>query len=324
MSAATSKAGDAETIALSAGDLRLAIAPAIGGVAIGFWAETPNGLRHFLRPSPQAAHALGSALYPLAPFAGRVAEARFRDPDLGEVRLAPNFAPEPHAIHGVGWTAPWRCEKKTKSMAVLTLDWPGASRGDDAASGWPWRFSAGLSYALDKEGLTIALSLRNDDASPFFSGLGLHPFFPDPQNAVILLEADGKLENGRNGLPISLGAPQQELDALKTGARAAPGWDNAFTAKSPALIAWPDRRLVLHALERVDGAEDDQVGETRPAEWWVVFTPADEDFFCVEPLTHQPDAHNGARAFVGDHGLKRLRPGETHHLFARISTKVSA
>ena len=160
-------------IELSAGDLRLVVAPEIGGVAIGFWREGPDGPQHFLRPSFDAEHAIDSALYPLLPFAGRIGDARFSDPARGAVRLPRNFPPEPHAIHGVGWTAPWSCAKRGKAEARLTLSWPEAAASAEAAAGWPWRFEAALSYALDDKGLTVALSLRNEDQTAFFSGLGL-------------------------------------------------------------------------------------------------------------------------------------------------------
>jgi aldose 1-epimerase len=46
------------------------------------------------------------ASFPLVPFSGRIDHARFRF-NGRSYTLAANFPPEPHAIHGDGWTSPW-------------------------------------------------------------------------------------------------------------------------------------------------------------------------------------------------------------------------
>src|SRR5262249_30177331 len=42
----------------------------------------------------------------------------------------------------------------------------------------------------------------------------------------------------------------------------------------------------------------------------VVYTPPDEDFFCVEPVSHMNDAISWMTR-IPDHGLHVLAPGET-------------
>ena len=44
------------------------------------------------------------ASFPLVPFSNRIADGRF-EWDGEQIEIDPNFAPEPHAIHGVGWPA---------------------------------------------------------------------------------------------------------------------------------------------------------------------------------------------------------------------------
>ena len=43
----------------------------------------------------------------------------------------------------------------------------------------------------------------------------------------------------------------------------------------------------------------------------MLFTPAGEDFLCVEPVSHGTDAFNLAAAGAADTGIRVLAPGET-------------
>ena len=45
----------------------------------------------------------------------------------------------------------------------------------------------------------------------------------------------------------------------------------------------------------------------------VVYTPAGEDFFCVEPVSNCTDAFNLAAQGRADTGMRVLPPGETMH-----------
>ena len=47
----------------------------------------------------------------MLPFCSRIHNGRFRYGDR-DVSLAPNFPPEPHAIHGFGWQGLWRLSHK--------------------------------------------------------------------------------------------------------------------------------------------------------------------------------------------------------------------
>ena len=49
----------------------------------------------------------------------------------------------------------------------------------------------------------------------------------------------------------------------------------------------------------------------------MIFTPQDEDFFCVEPVSHVTDAFNMLNRGASGHGTKILFPDEV--LEAKIS-----
>ena len=88
---------------LRAGELELVVDAARGGSIMAFRERGFDLMRPWdgVSEDPRA-----FASFPLVPFSGRVDHARFRFG--GETYdLAPNFPPEPHAIHGDGWTSPW-------------------------------------------------------------------------------------------------------------------------------------------------------------------------------------------------------------------------
>ena len=88
---------------LRAGELELSVDAARGGSIMAFRERGFDLMRPWdgCSDDPRA-----YASFPLVPFSGRVDHGRFRF-DGRSYTLAPNFPPEPHAIHGDGWTSPW-------------------------------------------------------------------------------------------------------------------------------------------------------------------------------------------------------------------------
>ena len=60
------------------------------------------------------------ASFPLVPFSGRIDHARFRFGGK-TYDLTPNVAPEPHAIHGDGWTSRWDIVSSSPTSIELEL-----------------------------------------------------------------------------------------------------------------------------------------------------------------------------------------------------------
>ena len=161
-----------EAITLTRGRLSLTLLPALGG-AVG--ALRLGGL-DLLRPAPPSpAHPTDCACFPLVPFANRIAQGRFEFE--GIVVQLPAHPGEPHALHGDGWRAAWRCEQQDSVSATLAFHHPAAA--------WPWPYTARQHFALLEDGLAISLSLTNTGDSIMPAGLGLHPYFPrTPQSRL--------------------------------------------------------------------------------------------------------------------------------------------
>ena len=74
--------------------------------------------------------------------------------------------------------------------------------------------------------------------------------------------------------------------------------DNAFTGwRRQATIIWPEREARL------------AIDADPPLGFLVVYSPAGEDYFCVEPVSHCTDAFNLAAQGRGDTGMLTLEPG---------------
>lgn len=285
-------AGDAVMIDLEAGAWRARIAPEIGGAV---WSLNHAG-RPVLRPTPQGAAApLETACFPLVPYANRIDQGRFAfDGRRFDVGATPGF--EPHALHGVGWRAPWRTEAAGADHAVLALDHPGDKQ-------WPWTFTAEQRFSLDERGLTITLTLVNRAETAAPGGVGLHPYFHRAPGARLKLKADRVWMSDETLIPRRL-APSSDLTDWSAGQaiETAPFVDNAYEG-------WDGRAEIR---DEAGGAVLTAPGVERVH----VYAPPGQDFVCMEPVSHRPDALNASEGAAS--GLRVLAPGERMNLAMTI------
>jgi aldose 1-epimerase len=273
-------------LTLRHGQSTLLVAPESGG-AIGGW--TFGATRLLRMPLPAAVllgDVHGMAGFPLLPYANRIGQARF-DWNGRVYHLRCNMPGHPHALHGVGWARPWQVETLTASTIHLSL----RHRPD---TDWPFAFRAEQHFALSADALHVTLSLTNGHAEAVPAGIGLHPYFPRGGVARLRFAADGVWRNDATLLPcehVPVPAAWDHADARTIGDVTL---DNCFTGwRGPAIIAWDDACLRIEA----DGLFDHLQ----------VYTPPGQDFFCVEPVSHAPDAINRP----GLPGMRILAPSET-------------
>jgi galactose mutarotase-like enzyme len=211
----------------------------------------PSSLDHETDP-------LLSGCYPMAPFAGRVRDARFMW--NGQLHhLAP--VQGPHAMHGTVFDRHWIVERA--DVGYLRLH-------RDLQPGWPFPGSVVEEVALSASRLEVRLEVHT--AGPTFPAtLGWHPWFRR------VVDLGGSLE-------VTVAAARyypRGVDGLPLGHVAAPPpdgpWDDCFTAVTwPVVLTWPG------ALEVALSSTCDHVvlfDETSPA-------------ICVEPQTGPPNALN--------------------------------
>jgi aldose 1-epimerase len=205
-------------------------------------------------PSTPAA-GLDWGLFPMAPFAGRVREGRFRWAGQ-EHQLDLNLAP--HAIHGTVYDQVWKVDHADVTDAVLVA--PLGPR-------WPWPGRVVHRIRLGVDHLDLRLEVYAED-EPFPASCGWHPWW--------------RRQLARGGpLDIDLEARSMWLrgeDGIPTGdlvAPTPPPWDDCFTdLSSPMELRWPGALAV-----EIDTTCLDLVIFDHP-----------EDAICVEPQTGPPDA----------------------------------
>jgi aldose 1-epimerase len=266
------------------GDWRVDLAPALGGSILSLdW----RGQAMMRRGHGRSIWDVAS--YPLVPFSNRIAHGRFTA-DMREVVLAPNLpgADYPHTIHGFAWLAPWEVAESGPAHARLTYAHP--------ADQWPWSFTATQHFLLDETGLTMALSLTNHSADPMPAGLGIHPYFPRGVDMVYHGLHRGEWTNTPDCLPLSLEEHDEAIDWWQGRPVNHRTVDTAYTGRQgPLILRWPDRAVTLTITP------SDNLDTT------VVYTPAGEDYVCIEPVSHITDAVNRK----GDTGLTWLAQDET-------------
>jgi aldose 1-epimerase len=278
-------------IRLESGELVCEIEPALGGCIAGLWLDGVPVLRSTREP---LATARQSASYPLVPFSNRIERATLRWQGTSHP-LVSNNAPEPHAIHGVGWQRPWTVLDNDDSFAMLAYE----HRAD---ASWPFAFDSSQTLRLRGNALELTLALTNQSGEPAPAGLGWHPFFVKRAGCRIAFAATGRWEMGPDKLP-TVRRPADGLDADCAALdvdHCFDGWNGVATLRDEVL-----RTRITSNLGRL-----------------VVFTSASRDTIAIEPVSHVNNAINlvAAGADAQALGLRTLQPGET--LTAQMSIEV--
>lgn len=275
----------------SDGKLQCEIRPELGGCISGLWLEGVPVLRSSREP-PATARLSGG--YPLVPFSNRIGRASLQWQGTSHP-LVSNNAPEPHAIHGIGWQRPWSVLDSDDSFAMLAYE-----HGADAA--WPFAFDTSQTLRLRGRTLELTLSLTNQSPTPAPAGLGWHPMFVKRVASHIRFEASGRWELGADRLP-TLRRPDPGLDE-----------DCAFLEVDNCFDGWNG---VVHLRDELLHME-----LRSSLSRLVVFSHGSRDSVAIEPVSHVSNAANlvAAGADAGQLGLCTLQPGET--LTASMSISV--
>jgi aldose 1-epimerase len=272
---------DADFVELAHRSARLTLDPRRGGAIRAFsWRG-----EDILRPTPADAgdDPFDVACFPMVPFVNRVALGRFSF-GARSVQLQRNWSEDPHPLHGQGWRRPWRMLAASGASATLQF----AGGADD----WPWQYAAQQRFQLQDGGLSVELSVENLSDTPMPAMLGLHPYFPDAAHAqlqaqlprVWLTDTAVLAKHEISTPPSWLFDPARSVGSVPL--------DNSFCGwNGTARLFWPGRIVTLRASH---------------CGCLHVYSPAGQEFFCVEPQTAPPGAleRNAGEAAV-------IQPGES-------------
>ena len=278
----------AQTLTLTQGGSRCDLLPQLGG-SIGTWMVRGQQM---LRPASaagiEARDPYATAGFPLVPFSNRIADGRF-EWNGKPVGLAPNFAPEPHAIHGVGFERPWSVQTQTANAVLLSL-----RHRPDAA--WPWAFEARQRITVGDDSLTLDLSAVNLESHAVPLAFGHHPYLPRA-GARLTFHAQNVWLMGDDGLPIERVEPSGKFDFSKGAPVERDDIDHCYCGWSrAAYITWPDQAQAL------------EITASPELSCAVVYSWAERDEFCFEPVAHMNDALNRQEA---EAAMPVVAPGES-------------
>lgn len=286
-----------ETLALAEGDLTLELLPGLGAAVASLRYQGID----VLRPTPAGTDdPFETAAFALAPYANRIADGRFRVGER-EVRIERNAPGQAHPLHGHAWRKPWRVDSLTRDHAVLSYE--------HAADSWPWHYNVTQSLTLRGDSLEVSLSLENRDSTPMPAGLGWHPYFHKGRGAQLKTHLEGVWLTDEESLPVRL------AHGTRFGQ-----WGRGGELERPELIdhchtGWPGVAEILLPEEGLSLA----LTAGRALRWLHIYSPPGKDFFCIEPVSHMPNAVNRS-APPAITGQKLLGPGERFD--ARVTLSV--
>lgn len=280
---------------LTAGPLDCTIDPVLGGCI----RSLRCGGHDVLRRAPDAlATARQASSYSLVPCSNRIANGVLHW--QGRTwQLALNNAPEPHAIHGIGWQLPWDVESSSADGAGLVARHPGDDR-------WPFAFESRQAFRLAPGVLDLELSVKNTGTQAMPVGLGWHPFFTKRPGARVRVRAQSRWDMGADKLPttrVAHAGIDGVVDRLDVD-HCFEGWDHEALLEDDVL-----RVRIVSGLQRV-----------------VVFTTPARDVIAIEPVSHANNAYgawtHGPAPSAGSLGAVGLGPGATFAATMRIEAAL--
>ena len=259
-----------ELVSISDGDNICVLCPSVGGSIVGWSVGGQQMLRQADTRAISASDPLQMASFPLVPYSNRIGDARFNWKGR-QIDLVPNFAPESHAIHGIGWKQAWTISAHGDSHILLQLDHHGDAH-------WPWPFSATQSLRVENNTLKMELSAANLAGEIAPLAFGHHPYF-DQSNANLSFGADRVFLSGDDALPTEAIVPEGPFDFSNASAIAGRNIDHCYAGwDRKARITWHDRPLALDIASDMPAA--------------VVYIPQGGSAFCFEPVPHINNALN--------------------------------
>jgi aldose 1-epimerase len=275
-------------------DLVCDLKPELGGCIAGLWFSGIPVLRSTPAHDLHTVRQAGS--YPLVPFSNRVSQATLQWQGTDHP-LVQNWAPDPHAIHGVGWERPWSVLEATDNFALLSYE-------HKADASWPFDFDCSQAFKLEAHALELSLSITNQSALAVPVGLGWHPFFVKRPDSHIQFDATGRWEMGHDKLPThrapstGISAPCTTLDV-----------DHCFDGWA-GTVQLRDSILNVHVRSSLSRL--------------VVYSTPQSDSIAIEPVSHVNDAVNRMAqtgASADDLGVCILHAGQTFSSAMRIEVE---
>jgi aldose 1-epimerase len=264
-------------VTLKAGNSIVTLAPDVGGGISELVLASHKILLRERSVDPHDTDPRNLGEFPMGPWVNRIANGRFAWQER-EICVADGPGHDPQGLHGIGWRRSWSISDRSETEATLGVTWTGGA-------GWPFPFNFTRRFILEPRALKIEARLTNLGSQPMPSAIGFHPYFPT-RGAVVRANTSAGWLTDRMGLPAFLGLEDIAARMRSGLVIADEPLDNCFVGwDGVAEIEWPTHTLTMR---------------TEPAlRYLQVYSPANEDRFCVEPQSAIPDAFNRDPATSG-------------------------
>jgi aldose 1-epimerase len=253
-----------------------------GACLLGLEALNPS--KHILRPwtkdewSPEA-----SAMFPMLPFANRIAGNQF------SVRNKRYFLPaqpfnNPYYLHGNGWLEQWEADFKNGSTITL--------RSNPEKMGI-YEYIAEITYSLINNVFKAEMLITHTGEEPAPYGAGFHPFF--------MLTPDDTVQFS------STGYWTEDVNHLADEWHETIPLDRDFSRPITPSGVWINNCYSgWNGVAKISNSQRSIV-MTSAAPLLMVYQNNNANFICLEPQTHQVNAHH----LPGRPGLRMLNKNDT-------------
>lgn len=287
-----------DQIVLAAGDVRLTVVTAGGGMRELICGDWPVLMSYGIDELPP-----GGSGQPLIPWPNRLADGRYEF--AGKQHQVPINEPDKgNALHGFARWMTWSVEEATASRAVLSLlMYPRA--------GYPFALSSEIEYSVHPGGVRVAMAARNVGRTPLPYANGFHPYIsvgsPSIDSCLLSIPADTWLRTDERQIPVARESVEgTDYDFRSRRPIGSLQLDTAFTD----LVRDRDGKARVE-LAAADGTRSVAVWMDSAFGYVMAYTgeklePARRRTgLAVEPMTAAPNA------FRSGEGLRVLEAGET-------------
>ena len=275
-------------ITLDSHEIQLQISPEKGA---SLFSLKYDGL-NVLRPTgPNASIPQDYSLFIMLPYCSYIQNGHFNY--FGITRtVQPNQSNSNTPIHGDGWLSSWRVEQQTSDNATLTYT-------HNKESGFPFNYTASVTYKIINKALQITLSLINPSDLPMPCGMGIHPYFVEPDKAQLAFNST-HIWHHKNDPIFDRPYPTPEEWNFSKSLPITQDFDTAFGGwDGKASIVYPSEKI------KIDITAEDIFHHI------VLYHPKKADFFCLEPVSNTPDAFNLAAYGVIGTGIQSIGAKQT-------------
>ncbi|MDE0783683.1 MAG: aldose 1-epimerase [Planktomarina sp.] len=247
----------------------------VGGSISRFYYKHKGEHLPVLRAATGTDSPVEMSMFPLVPYCNRIKNNEF-EVDGKFYNLKPNFGQEPHACHGDGWISSWNISKATTESVQLRL---AVDEPDN-----PYKYEAELEYKLADNALIVNLAVKNLSENRLPYGLGIHPYFL-VDGSQLQFDAKSVVLEGPEHLPTETISLPPEL-AFTNYSKLPKVWRNLCYADWSGLASVKRGGLLTQLKSKTP--------------YLMLFTPPGENYFCIEPMSHNIGAINNENTGLGE------------------------